>query len=179
MRLFILEPGSQAPFLRLISSSWSSLQVICSNSESEITRLLGEDIICCLGGGKLECASSKNGQLGLNKIYSVMYGLALGSNLSLRRMIGLYVPGYKVWGHALPFSDVFIFLFQVIQTHEIMQLVSANKSTTYFLIPVRTESPLTAQNQELKQHSGPFWWKKNEVKKVSLSKYIWDINDLQ
>lgn len=165
MRLFILQPESQAPFLRLINSSWSSLQVICFNSESEITRLSGEDIICCLGGGKLECASSKNGQLGLNKIYSVMYGLALRSNLSLCRMIGLYLPGYKIWGHALPFSDVFVFLFQVIQTHEIIQLVPANKSTTYFLIPIRTKSPLTAQNQQWKRHSGPFQWKKNEVKK--------------
>ena len=50
MRLFILQLESQTPCLRLISSSWSSLQVICSNSESEITRLAGVEIICCLGG---------------------------------------------------------------------------------------------------------------------------------
>lgn len=50
MRLFILRLESQTPCLRLISSLWSSLQVICSNSESEITRLAGVKIICCLGG---------------------------------------------------------------------------------------------------------------------------------
>lgn len=56
-------------------------------------------------------------------------------------MIELYLPGYKVWGHAFPFSDVFVILFQGTQMDEIMQRLSADKVTAYLLVRIRTSSP--------------------------------------
>lgn len=56
-------------------------------------------------------------------------------------MIGLYLPGYKVWGHAIPFSDVLsYFFFQGTQMDEIMQQLSADKVSAYLIIPIRTSS---------------------------------------
>lgn len=115
MRLFKLQLEFKPPCLRLINSSWRSLQVICFNSRVRNHTSRGSRNNLQFGRGNWNAifgaASSKRSQLRLNKIYSMMYWLALNAGPALGRTIGLYLPGYEVWGHAFPSLMFFVIFF--------------------------------------------------------------------
>ncbi len=113
MRFFMLE--SQTPCLRLINSSWSSLQVICSNSWVRNHTSHGSRNNLLFGRGNWNVISKLPLQRpvssALNYIYSMMYRLALNTSWALGRMIGLCLPGYEVWGHAFSILWRFCHIF--------------------------------------------------------------------
>lgn len=58
----------------------------------------------------------------------MMYWLALNASSALGRVIGLYLPGYKDWGHAFTRSDVFgLSFFPGTERDEIMQNLCVDK----------------------------------------------------